>query len=122
MNLRYILEKKVTGSYLITDKDSTKIKDSKVVQYFDNSDSLALGTEQKEYNGSIIRIFNRERMLVELIRHKNKLPFDYYKEIIGNYRKLVYQLDIQAVQEYAERLPKARLVCQDIVLECIRIL
>ena len=66
--------------YLVTDKDSTKIKDSKAVQYFDNSDSLDLGTEKKEYNGSVIRIFNRERMLVELIKHKNRLPFDYYKE------------------------------------------
>lgn len=103
--------------YLITDKDSTKIKNPKVVQYFDNNDSLDLGTEQKEYNGSVIKIFNRERLLVELIRHKNKLPFDYYKEIIGNYRKLIYQLDIQAVQEYAERLPKTRLVMETLQME-----
>ena len=54
---------------------------------------------------------------VALIRHKNKLSFDYYKEIIGNYRKLVYQLDIQAVQEYAERLPKARLVMEALQME-----
>lgn len=103
--------------YLITDKDSSKIKDSRIVQYFDNSDSLGLGTEQKEYNGSTIRIFTRERMLVELIRHKKKLPFDYYKEIIANYRKLLYQLDIQAVEEYAENLPKTRLVMETLRME-----
>ncbi|MBR1598264.1 MAG: hypothetical protein IJ661_05015 [Lachnospiraceae bacterium] len=103
--------------YLITDKDSSKIKDSRIVQYFDNSDSLGLGTEQKEYNGSTIKIFNRERMLVELIRHKKKLPFDYYKEIIANYRKLLYQLDIQAVEEYAEKLPKTRLVMETLRME-----
>lgn len=103
--------------YLITDKDSTKIRDERIVQYFDNSNSLNLGMEQKEYNGVSIKIFNRERMLVELIRYKNKLPFDYYKEIIGNYRKLVYQLDIQAVQEYAERLPKTRLVMETLQME-----
>lgn len=103
--------------YLITDKDSTKIKDSRIVQYFDNSDSLGLGTEQKEYNGSTIRIFNRERMLVELIRHKKKLPFDYYKEIIANYRKLLYKLDIQAVEEYAEKLPKTKLVMETLRME-----
>ena len=103
--------------YLITDKDSTKIKDSRIVQYFDNSDSLDLGTEKKEYNGSTIRIFNRERMLVELIRHKKRLPFDYYKEIIVNYRKLLYQLDIQAVEEYAEKLPKTKIVMETLRLE-----
>ena len=103
--------------YLSRDKDSSKIKDSRIVQYFDNSDSLGLGTEQKEYNGSTIRIFTRERMLVELIRHKKKLPFDYYKEIIANYRKLLYQLDIQAVEEYAEKLPKTKLVMETLRME-----
>lgn len=103
--------------YLITDKDSTKIKDSRVIQYFDNSNSLDLGTEQKEYDGSIIRVFSRERMLVELIRHKKKLPFDYYKEIIANYRKLLYQLDIQAIEEYAEKLPKTKLVMETLQME-----
>ena len=103
--------------YLITDKDSTKIKDSRIIQYFDNSDSLDLGTEQKEYDGSIIRIFSRERMLVELVRHKKKLPFDYYKEIIASYRKLLYQLDIQAVEEYAEKLPKTKLVMETLRME-----
>lgn len=103
--------------YLITDKDSTKIQDSRIVQYFDNSDSLDLGTEQKEINGASIRIFSRERMLVELIRHKKKLPFDYYKEIIANYRRLLYELDIQAVEEYAEKLPKTKLVMNTLQME-----
>ena len=76
--------------YLMTHKDSTKIKDKNVCQIFDNNDSLSVGVEMKNYNGVDIRIFSRERMLVELIRNKNKLPFDYYKEIISNYRKLVY--------------------------------
>ncbi|MCR5586170.1 MAG: hypothetical protein K6F77_01385 [Lachnospiraceae bacterium] len=103
--------------YLITDKDATKIKDNRVVQYYDNNDSLNLGIETKEYNGSQIRIFNRERMLVELIRHKNSLPFDYYKEIISNYRQLLYQLDIEAVQEYAEKLPKSKMVLEALQME-----
>ena len=103
--------------YLITDKDSTKIKDKRIVQYYDNNDSLDLGMEKKVYNGSRIRIFNRERLLVELIRHKNDLPFDYYKEIISNYRKLVYQLDVEAVQEYAEKLPKAKKVMEALQME-----
>lgn len=103
--------------YLLTDKDSTKIRDSRVVQYFDNSHSLDLGAEMKEYNGSTIRIFSRERMLVELVRHKKKLPFDYYKEIIASYRKLLYQLDIQAIEECAEKLPKTKLVMETLRLE-----
>jgi hypothetical protein len=103
--------------YLITDKDSTKIQDPRIVQYFDNSDSLGLGTEQKEVSGSCIRIFSRERMLVELVRYKNKLPFDYYKEIIGNYRSLIYDLDIERIQDYAESFPRNRMISDALEME-----
>ena len=103
--------------YLMTSKDATKIRDKNVVQYYDNNNSLELGLELKQYNGTEIRIFSRERMLVELIRNKNKFPFDYYKEIISSYRKLVYELDIQAVQEYAVTLPKSKLVMNTLQLE-----
>ena len=103
--------------YLMTDKNSTKIKDKRVCQFFDNYDSLTIGVEKRNYNGTEIRIFNRERMLVELIRNKKKLSFDYYKEIIANYRNLVYELDVQAVQEYAMQLPKTKLVLEALQLE-----
>ena len=103
--------------YLMTDKDATKIKDERVCQFFDNHDSLALGVETKNYGGTEIRVFTRERMLVELIRNKNKLPFDYYKEIITNYRKMVYELDVQAIQEYAIQLPTTRMVLDTLQLE-----
>ena len=103
--------------YLMTDKNSTKIKDKRVCQFFDNHDSLKIGVEKKNYNGTEIQVFNRERMVVELIRNKNKLPFDYYKEIIANYRKLIYELDIQAVQEYAIQLPKTKFVLDTLQLE-----
>ena len=47
-----------------------------------------------------INIYDEERMLVELIRKKNIIPFDYYKEIITSYRKKVDILDIYKIQEY----------------------
>ena len=39
-------------------------------------------------------------MLVELIRKRNIIPFDYYKEIINNYRKKKDELDIYKIEEY----------------------
>ena len=55
--------------------------------------------------------------MIELVRFRGKLPFDYYKEIIVNYRRLVYELDIQAVQEYAIKLPKTKQVLDTLQLE-----
>lgn len=41
-----------------------------------------IGKSQINYNNVQINIYNKERMLIELIRNKNTIPFDYYKEII----------------------------------------
>ena len=49
-------------------------------------------------------------MLIELLRYKNKLPYDYYKEILGNYRNLIYELDIERIQEYVSIFPKSKTI------------
>jgi hypothetical protein len=37
---------------------------------------------------------------VELIRKRKQIPFDYYKEIISNYRKISDDLDMYKIEEY----------------------
>lgn len=105
--------------YLLTNKDDAKIYDKRIKQCFDNYLSMDIGAEVINYNGDKIRVFSKERLLIELVRNRTKLPFDYYKEIIGNYRKLVYELDFQAIEEYAEKLPKIKLVMKTIRLEVL---
>ena len=105
--------------YLLTDKNYTKIKDKRITQFFDNNNSLEIGVETKIHNGTEIRIFNRERMLVELIRNKSKFSFDYYKEIILNYRKLLPRLDIQKIQDYALMAPNSNRVFEILQMEVL---
>ena len=105
--------------YFVTDKDSSKIKDIRVTQSFDNSGHLMLGAVETNVEDTVVLMYNRERMLVELIRNKPKLPFDYYKEIIRNYREIINDLDIQAIQEYAEQLPKTALVKEVLRMEVL---
>lgn len=35
-----------------------------------------------------IKIYDKERMIIELIKNRKTPGFDYYKEIIVNYRKI----------------------------------
>lgn len=98
--------------YMSTDKDDSKITDKRVKQCFEQPDYVYVGMEDKEYQGSKVKIYSKERLLIEVIRNKNKLPYDYYKEIIGNYRKLIYELDIEAIQEYASSFPKSKMITQ----------
>ena len=102
---------------LVTERHSRKISDSRVVQRFENSDILYLGAVQEEFEGSIITMYNRERMLLELLRNKNVLPFDYYKEVLGNYRKIINELDTQLIQDYVPQMPKSKMIFKALQLE-----
>lgn len=104
---------------LATTRDATKIKDKRVKQYFVRDDFFGEGIETVEYKGYDIRIYNKERMLIELVRYKSKLPFDYYKEIILNYRKMLSGLDIQKIQDYALMAPKSNKVLDIIQMEVL---
>ena len=86
--------------YLATKRTDSRINDDNIKQVFIPNDLFELGKTQIEVENIKFNIYDEERMLVELIRKKNIIPFDYYKEIITNYRKKTDQLDIYKIQEY----------------------
>lgn len=102
---------------LATTRDAAKIRDERVKQYFVQDSFFEEGIEIADYKGYDIKVYNKERMLIELARYKSKLPFDYYKEIILNYRKLLSRLDIQKIQDYALMSPKSNKVLEIIQME-----
>ncbi len=87
--------------YLATRRTDTRIKDPRIRQSFLKDDLFEAGITELQYNHSGIRIYDKERMLIELMRFRYKMPMDYYKEIIGNYRKLAFELDFGLVEDYA---------------------
>ena len=40
-----------------------------------------------------VNIYDKERMLIELVRNKKNIPYDMYKEIVNNYRKIIESLN-----------------------------
>ncbi len=86
--------------YLATSSKYRTIKNEKIVQIFNDKKILNAGKEKVNINDSIINIYNKERLLVELIRKRKQIPFDYYKEIISNYREIADELDMQKIEEY----------------------
>ncbi|MBQ3415491.1 MAG: hypothetical protein IJH39_09160 [Clostridia bacterium] len=96
-NLTDVIPNKV---YLATDRNSDKINNSKIVQSFVAKSILNEGKVTIEEDGEKINIYDRERLLIELIRKKKQIPFDYYKEIISNYRAIVDELDMYKIEEY----------------------
>lgn len=105
--------------HLATDKDAAKITDKRIVQYFDNYKTVELGMIDYEVDGAVIRMYGNERMLLELLRNKNRLPFDYYKEIILNFRKRIDRMDIPLIQDMAEKLPKTDIILDTLEMEVL---
>lgn len=86
--------------YLATKRTANRINDKNIKQVFISNDLFEFGKTQIEIENIKINIYDEERMLVELIRKRNIIPFDYYKEIITNYRKKIDKLDIFKIGEY----------------------
>lgn len=103
--------------YLGTDRNATKIKDQNIQQVFYPEVTLPLGVEEKSINDTTIKLYSKERLLIELIRHKNKLPFDYYKEIISSYRNIIGELNIKWLEENICKFPGSGKIMNAIRLE-----
>jgi hypothetical protein len=56
---------------------------------------------------------------VELIRYKSKLPYDYYKEIVLNYRRILPTLDVQEIQDLTLAAPKSNKVFEVLQAEVL---
>ena len=110
----------IPNQYIVaTDKDASKYNEPNTKQYFLNSGLIKIGVTSIEYNGVNIPIFNKERMLIEIVRYKNKMPFDYYKEIINYYRNHIEDIDISLVLDYLEPFPKKELITKTIQMEVL---
>ena len=89
--------------YLASGRKSRKINDNDIVQSFIEEKYFDIGDSFIYYNNIKIRIYDKERMLIELVRNKNKISYDMYKEIINNYRDIIDSLNILKLQGYLEK-------------------
>jgi predicted transcriptional regulator of viral defense system len=87
--------------YLSIARHARPIKDENVVISYIDDEVIDYGKIAVQIEGEEVQIYNKERLLVELIRKKNQVPFDYYKEIINNYRLIKDDLEMDKIEEYA---------------------
>lgn len=88
--------------FLATKHNAKKIENDKIEQIFMANHFFETGKSEMNYNNVKINIYNKERMLIELIRNKNTIPFDYYKEIISNYREIADEIDMSLLADYLD--------------------
>ena len=102
---------------LATPVRTTAIADKRVKQYFAPEGTFDIGKSELEVSGTKIAVYDLERMLIELMRHRNKLPYDYYKEVLGNYRNSLNRLYPAKLDDYLVAFPKRDAISRFLDLE-----
>lgn len=105
--------------HLATARTDGRIKDARVKQTYLKADLFDMGKMKMPYHNTEICIYNLERMLIELVRFRGRMPFDYYKEIISSYRNRVETMDIAKVEKYADKFKHADKLMEIIELEVL---
>lgn len=103
--------------YVATKRSATRIKDKSIKQIFITNEVFDMGIETMIYQDVKIRIYDIERLLVELIRFKSKESMDYYKEIIASYREKIYEMDFEKMEGYASKFKSYKRIMDTVQLE-----
>jgi len=88
--------------YLATKRDENKIEFVEVKQIFMKKEYLKVGVTITNIENIKVPIYDKERMLIELMRYRTKLSYELYKEVINNYRKIKEDLDFIKLYKYAK--------------------
>ncbi len=96
--------------HLAVERGSSQIDDPTVVECFVPKGTGGIGVERVTLRDTPLRIFDKERLLIETIRLRTKLPYEIYREVIGNYRQIANELYFAKVEDYLESFPKRKLI------------
>lgn len=87
--------------YLATEQHSFPIKRKDVKQSYQDPAFFKIGLiEMQIDNGGAIRIYDLERILIELIRLKEKYPKELYYEVLNSFRKIKDKIDFYKINQY----------------------
>lgn len=96
-NLTDVIPKKIV---VCTNRNATRITNLKIKQIRMKDELYDLGKTTTIYEDTVINIYDKERLLIDLARNKNKIGYDLYKEIIANYRNISSSLNMRKIEEY----------------------
>ena len=95
-----------------TPLNAHRMRNEKVVQSFMTVDIVRVGVMEVQSERGVIRVYGKERMLIELFRLKSKFPPNYFREVVNSYRVLVKEegINFRALTAYCRRFKKGALI------------
>jgi predicted transcriptional regulator of viral defense system len=90
-------------TYIATPRNAYPIKDSNIKQIFMSGKYHSIGIEEYNQDGNIIRVYNLERSLIELIRYESKISFEEYHHVLRKFRDKKNNLNFNKLMTYAKQ-------------------
>jgi len=90
-------------TYIATPRNAYPIKDNDIKQIFMSGKYHSIGIEEYNQDGNIIRVYNLERTLIELIRYESKIPFEEYHHVLRKFRDKKDNLNFNKLMTYAKQ-------------------
>lgn len=94
---------------IATKQKDRKIHNSCVKQIFMMDSLYYIGINTITYKGFFIRIYDLERLLIEVVRNKVLLEYEDYHEIMNNYKKICRLLNLKKLYEYQKHFKNEKI-------------
>ena len=108
----------IPEKYTLTVSNHARMpKDNRIRLFFVPENVLSVGLTTIDYNSSTIRIYDKERVLIDTVRMKGRMPPDQYKEVINYFRRCRDELDGSKFPEYLELFPHRERIMRTIDAE-----
>lgn len=85
---------------IATKQKDRKIHDEKIKQTFMTDDLYEVGLCYIKFQGINIKIFDLERLLIEIVRNKTNVDYEMYQEMINSYSKVKNLINKRKLKEY----------------------
>ncbi len=94
--------------HVASQRDTSKISNPTIVQHFVAKSIFKLGIINLKINNSEIKIYDKEKLLIELIRNKDKYSESQFSNIIDNYKVIKDTLDFHKINDYLSYYPNGK--------------
>ena len=95
--------------YVATKQKDRKIKEENVKQIFMTDSLYSVGANIVTYKHYNIKIYDLERLLIEVVRNKTNIEYEKYEQIIKSYRKISKLLNKDKIKKYVNLFKDKRI-------------
>lgn len=91
--------------HLATRRDAAKIQDHRIYQHYVPNEILHIGEVRVVHNSTSVRTYDLERLCIDVVRMRTKMPFDFYKEVVNSLRSRVHEMYPAKIDDYLCHFP-----------------